>query len=109
MILKLFLYSQVSFGWGHALAQTSAGELYGWGNAADGGLGGILGQEDYESGLIDSSLPVEEAVKKMVVARVEKEKSMPIVWEPVKLEELNNRKIRDLVCGLDHSLVLCSK
>jgi len=38
---------------------------------------------------------------------IEKEKDMPIVWDPCLVEELHGVEVVDISCGLDHSLVLC--
>ncbi|KAL7216526.1 hypothetical protein ACSBR1_028468 [Camellia fascicularis] len=38
---------------------------------------------------------------------MEKEKDMPIVWEPCLVKELCHFRVVDVACGLDHSLVLC--
>ncbi|PQP97380.1 ultraviolet-B receptor UVR8 isoform X2 [Prunus yedoensis var. nudiflora] len=43
---------KVSFGWGHALALTEDGKLFGWGYSADGRLGSIT--ESLETSLLDS-------------------------------------------------------
>ncbi|KAG0503383.1 hypothetical protein HPP92_003455 [Vanilla planifolia] len=78
--------TKVSFGWGHALALTNSGKLYGWGYAEDGRLG---------------------KMEKLVAERIEKEKNMPVNWEPTLVQELSSIEIVDVACGLDHSLVLC--
>ncbi|KAL5865491.1 hypothetical protein ACOSQ3_003005 [Xanthoceras sorbifolium] len=108
---------KVSFGWGHALAQTEDGKLFGWGYSADGRIG-KLGKA-LESSPLDSHIDASkrnqelssstiEAAEKLVLEGMEKEKDMPIIWEPCLLEELNGVEVADLACGLDHSLVLCS-
>lgn len=108
---------KVSFGWGHALAQTENGKLFGWGYSADGRIGKIgIG---LEASPLDSTIDVPinahelaasklEIAEKLVLQGMEKEKSMPIIWEPCLVEELHNIKVVDIACGLDHSLVLCS-
>ncbi|XP_043700717.1 secretion-regulating guanine nucleotide exchange factor isoform X2 [Telopea speciosissima] len=104
---------KVSLGWGHALALTKDGKLFGWGYSADGRLGQIgeafemkpEGLSPTTGHLMDSAL---EVAKKLVLDRIEKEKNMPIIWEPCLLPELNDVKISDVACGLDHSLILCS-
>lgn len=50
-----------------------------------------------------------EAAEKSVMEAMEKEKDMPIIWEPGSVEELHGLKVADVACGLDHSLVLCCK
>lgn len=102
------------------MAQTSDGKLFGWGNSGDGGLG-TLGEDSDASSPITlpdsdpsrtprgSSVAAMEAVERMVLNKMEKEKSMPIIWEPCKIEELGGRMVSDVACGLDHSLVLCCK
>ncbi|XP_078443966.1 regulator of chromosome condensation (RCC1) family protein [Wolffia australiana] len=79
---------KVAFGWGHALAMTEDGKLFGWGNAEDGGLGRIMLQVCSSSDTIA-------------------EEGMHIAWEPRELEELDGRRVSDMACGLDHSIVLC--
>lgn len=49
-----------------------------------------------------------EAAEKLVLEAIEKEKDMPIIWEPTLIEEVNNAEVADIACGLDHSLILCS-
>ncbi|CAA6670790.1 unnamed protein product [Spirodela intermedia] len=115
-IVKIFCAGVIWMG--HVLAQTSDGKLFGWGNSGDGGLGILSGNSDASSTPLPDSDPsrtprassaaIMEAVKRMVLDKMEKEKSMPIVWEPCKLEELDGRMVSDVACGLDHSLVLCS-
>ncbi|KAL3508914.1 hypothetical protein ACH5RR_028315 [Cinchona calisaya] len=107
---------KVSLGWGHALALTKHGKLFGWGYYADGRLGKI--GKSFESSPLDSvdskSLPSEEisssmleTAEKLVLEGMEKEKDMPVVWEPTLIEELRDIEVVDVSCGLDHSLVLC--
>lgn len=50
-----------------------------------------------------------EVAEKWVLEGMEKEKDMPILWEPCLVEELIGVEVLDIACGLDHSLVLCSK
>lgn len=59
-----------------------------------------------ETRLSDSA---QELAEKLVSQGLEKEKEMPIIWDPLQLEELNGVEAVDISCGLDHSLVLCSK
>ncbi|KAJ9687103.1 hypothetical protein PVL29_015809 [Vitis rotundifolia] len=103
---------KVSLGWGHALAQTEDGKLFGWGYSADGRLGQVgKALEGFPLNSVAdrelSSLKLEVA-EKMVLKGIEKEKNMPIIWEPSLIEEENGVGIVDVACGLDHSLVLCS-
>lgn len=110
--------SQVSLGWGHALAHTETGKLYGWGYAADGRLGRI--GEAWETSLLDSgpdickttppvSSTILEVAEKRVSEGMEKERNMPIIWEPILIEDVHGVEVFDVACGLDHSLVLCRK
>lgn len=107
---------KVSFGWGHALAQTEDGKLFGWGYSADGRIGKV--GEALEASLLDSNanIPMNnkqrsgsglEVAEQMVLEGMEKEIDMPIIWEPQLVEELQGVEVKDIVCGLDHSLVLC--
>ena len=50
-----------------------------------------------------------EVAEKLVLEGIEKEKDMPIVWDPCFVEELHGVEVVDISCGLDHSLVLCRK
>ncbi|XP_030520837.2 ultraviolet-B receptor UVR8 [Rhodamnia argentea] len=109
---------QVSFGWGHALARTEDGKLFGWGYSADGRLGKIGGMVEISTlestasmsaNEIQGSSSVKEVAEKRVLEGMEKEKDMPILWEPCLIEELSGVEVSDIACGLDHSLVLCSK
>ncbi|POO02495.1 Regulator of chromosome condensation [Trema orientale] len=106
--------AKVSFGWGHALAKTEDGKLFGWGYSADGRLGSIA--ETLETSPLDSSViknngelssSTLEAAEKLVLEGMEKEKDMPIIWEPRLVNELNGVDVVDVACGLDHSLILC--
>ncbi|XP_015889993.1 ultraviolet-B receptor UVR8 isoform X2 [Ziziphus jujuba] len=107
---------KVSFGWGHTLAQTNDGKLFGWGYSADGRIGGIA--ETLETSPLESkpsacinnqepSASTWEAAEKLVLEGMEKEKNMPIIWEPRLVRELNGVEVVGIACGLDHSLVLC--
>ncbi|KAA8526662.1 hypothetical protein F0562_008135 [Nyssa sinensis] len=107
---------KVSLGWGHALAQTKDGKLFGWGYLADGRLGQI--GRGLETSPLDSSADISkttqqlsssilEVAEKLVLEGIEKEKDMPIMWEPCLIEELCGVEVIDMACGLDHSLVLC--
>ncbi|XP_051134913.1 uncharacterized protein LOC127254077 [Andrographis paniculata] len=106
---------KVSLGWGHTLALTKSGKLFGWGYYADGRLGKI--STLLEASPLDSvtqkvnsyrnSKSMIESAEKLVVEAIEKEKDMPIIWEPTLIEELGNVEVVDVACGLDHSLVLC--
>lgn len=109
---------QVSFGWGHALARTEDGKLFGWGYSADGRLGkigGMVEMSPLESTVSMSANEIQgpssakEVAEKRVLEGMEKEKDMPILWEPCLVEELIGVEVLDIACGLDHSLVLCSK
>ncbi|XP_004248218.2 ultraviolet-B receptor UVR8 isoform X2 [Solanum lycopersicum] len=105
---------KVSLGWGHALALAKNGNLFGWGYYADGRIGKI-GRELEISPLESNSIKPRsrgessaiEAAEKSVMEAIEKEKDMPIIWEPGSIEELHELKVADVACGLDHSLVLC--
>ncbi|CAJ2646419.1 unnamed protein product [Trifolium pratense] len=109
--------AKVSFGWGHALALTVDGKLFGWGYYADGRIGN-MGNDRLESSPLDSaaiafsnntqltSSDLEVAEKK-VLQGMKEESNMPIIWEPRLVEELRNVQVVDIACGLDHSLVLC--
>ncbi|KAK4763521.1 hypothetical protein SAY87_012959 [Trapa incisa] len=109
--------AKVSFGWGHALARTEAGRLYGWGYFADGRIGKV--GKSPETSFLDgigkvgkstsrlSSSSAQEIAEKRVLDGMEKENDMPILWEPCLVEKLQGLKVIDISCGLDHSLVLC--
>ncbi|XP_022846121.1 ultraviolet-B receptor UVR8-like isoform X1 [Olea europaea var. sylvestris] len=108
---------KVSLGWGHALALTKDGKLFGWGYYADGRLGKI--GEFFETSPLDSvaskvessgenSGSMTEAAEGLIFEAIEKEKNMPIAWEPTSIKELGDVKFVDMACGLDHSLVLDS-
>lgn len=111
------MIEQVSFGWGHALALTVDGKLFGWGYYADGRIGN-MGNGHLESSSLDSSATTHsinaqitssdvEVAEKKVLQGMEEENNMPIIWEPRLVEELHNVQVVDIACGLDHSLVLC--
>ncbi|CAN8259829.1 unnamed protein product [Cochlearia groenlandica] len=112
---------KVALGWGHALALTVDGKVYGWGYVADGRVGNVgltlepslldsftneYDDNDDDRGVADLDLEKEAAAKKVAEA-MEKESNMPIAWEPRVVEELRNVKVTDIACGSDHSLVLC--
>ncbi|KAI3921739.1 hypothetical protein MKX01_005428 [Papaver californicum] len=109
---------KVSLGWGHTLALTNDGKLYGWGYSADGRLGHIgisLEEMSMSPQILGASTSVEtrgttssfEVAEKLVLEQMQKENDMPIIWEPCLLQELNGVQVSDVACGLDHSLVLC--
>lgn len=108
--------TKVSLGWGHVLAQTTDGKLFGWGYSADGRLGRL--GETVKASPLDSSaelpgrhkMTTSEALdvaEKLVLDIMEKEKDMPIVWEPHLIEEPLSVPMTDISCGLDHSLLIC--
>ncbi|KAL7143563.1 hypothetical protein ABFS83_08G200100 [Erythranthe nasuta] len=107
---------KVSLGWGHALALTKDGKLFGWGYYADGRLGKI-GNLSEASPLdsfagklkLSNSNTMIKSAEKLVLEAIEKEKDMPIIWQPTLIEDLCDIEVVDVACGLDHSLVLCSK
>ncbi|KAL0406587.1 UNVERIFIED_CONTAM: putative E3 ubiquitin-protein ligase HERC6 [Sesamum latifolium] len=105
---------KVSLGWGHTLALTKDGKLFGWGYYADGRLGKIgksleaspldsVAEKLYSSSE-NSNLMVETA-ERLVLEAIEKEKEMPVIWEPTLVEELFDVEVVDVACGLDHSLI----
>lgn len=107
---------KVSLGWGHSLALTEDGKLFGWGYSGEGRLGQI-------GRALETSVPTSgaglyagpqqissstlEIAESLVLESMEREKNMPIIWEPSLLEEFYGIKVVDIACGLDHSLVLC--
>ncbi|KAM4118189.1 hypothetical protein ACB094_02G181700 [Castanea mollissima] len=108
--------AKVSFGWGHALALTEDGKLFGWGYSADARLGKV--GESIEKSSLELNAGISEnngqlsssafeVAEKLVLEGIEKEKDMPIVWDPCLVEELHGVEVVDISCGLDHSLVLC--
>ncbi|OVA04720.1 Regulator of chromosome condensation [Macleaya cordata] len=109
---------KVSLGWGHVLALTENGKLFGWGYSADGRLGQIgVALETFTSPhILDSATSMKtretstsflEAAEKLVLEQMEKENDMPIIWDPCLLQELHGVQVSDVACGLDHSLILC--
>ncbi|KAK1316183.1 Ultraviolet-B receptor UVR8 [Acorus calamus] len=107
---------KVSFGWGHALAQTKDGRVYGWGYSAGGRLGDMGKALETSSSppLVNNSTATSQTrssmldeAEKIVSEQMEKEKNMPIIWEPSLVQELQHLKFLDVACGLDHSLMLC--
>ncbi|TVU32939.1 hypothetical protein EJB05_24704, partial [Eragrostis curvula] len=88
---------KVSFGWGHAMALTKDGKLFGWGYSENGRLGEI-GQstrapsaEEYIGKTEDKySRSMLEAVEKMVEEKIRSEDNMPIIWEPSLVHEVTN-------------------
>lgn len=108
--------AKVSLGWGHALAQTEDGKLFGWGYSIDGRLGKFgqnLDNSTSKSTLStfnknqEISPSMLDAAEKLVLEDMEKEKDMPVIWEPFLIEEVCGVEVVDMACGLDHSLVLC--
>ena len=107
----------MSLGWGHALALTKDGKLFGWGYSADGRLGRIGDTEESplesRAGMLNltegNKSSTLETAENLVLEAMEKEKDMPIIWEPCLIEELRGIEVTDVACGLDHSLILCSK
>ncbi|KAJ3679055.1 hypothetical protein LUZ60_017066 [Juncus effusus] len=100
---------KVSYGWGHALALTKEGKLFGWGFAEEGRLG-QMGSIFHSDPSISENIakPSLEEVKKLVEERIKREDNMPIIWEPCLVRELSEIRVSDVSCGLDHSLVLCN-
>ncbi|KAG2720095.1 hypothetical protein I3760_02G019800 [Carya illinoinensis] len=107
--------AKVSFGWGHTLAQTEDGNLFGWGYSADARIGKV--GESFERSRLDSSVVIPEnkgqlsssafeAAEKLVLEGMKEEENMPIVWEPCLVEQLHGVEVTDIACGLDHSIVL---
>lgn len=108
----------MSLGWGHALALTKEGKLFGWGYYADGRLGKIGKPLEYSPldsapGQVGSSKEnsgsIFEAAEKLKLESIQKEKNMPIIWTPSLVEELYDIEVADISCGLDHSLILCCR
>lgn len=111
---------QVALGWGHALARTNEGKLYAWGYSANGRLGFTaasveeLKPQNHSNMVSAKKSTVNNAsrfeiAEKLVLEDLEKEKHLPITWEPSPVYDLNHFKVVDVACGLDHSLVLCEK
>ncbi|KAJ6795468.1 putative E3 ubiquitin-protein ligase HERC3 isoform X1 [Iris pallida] len=104
---------KVSFGWGHSLALTKDGKVFGWGYSKDRRLGELdqaldaptMKPPNADGNLWKSSLL--EIAEKLVAQKLEEEKNMPIIWEPCIIEELSNVEVSDIACGLDHTLILC--
>lgn len=98
------------------MALTKDGKLFGWGYAADGRLGQMEQKLDspqtqpleFDKSL-ESLTPMLDVVEKLVAEKIEKEKNMPIIWEPCEVLEVSCLNVSDMACGLDHSLVLCSE
>ncbi|CAD6251517.1 unnamed protein product [Miscanthus lutarioriparius] len=106
---------KVSFGWGHAMALTKDGKLFGWGYSENGSIGEMgqstraLSAEEYIGKMADKySSSMLEAVEKMVEEKIRSEDIMPIIWEPSLVHEVSHLEVSDVSCGLDHSLILCS-
>lgn len=106
---------KVSFGWGHAMALTKDGKLFGWGYSENGRLGEMgqstraLSAEEYIGKTVDKySSVMLEVVEKMVEEKIRSEDNMPIIWEPSLVHEASHLEVSDVSCGLDHSLILCS-
>ncbi|KAL3848668.1 hypothetical protein ACJIZ3_010550 [Penstemon smallii] len=107
---------KVSLGWGHGLALTADGKLFGWGYYADGRLGHIgVSLEASPLDSISSKIKSRnedpnsmiETAEKLVLEAIEKEKDMPVIWEPTLIKELHAVEVVDIASGLDHSLILC--
>jgi alpha-tubulin suppressor-like RCC1 family protein len=118
LFVAVSLIEQVSFGWGHALALTVDGKLFGWGGYYADGRIGKMGNGHLESSPLDSAATAFsnntqltssdlEVAEKKVLQGMKEESNMPIIWEPRLVEELRNVHVVDIACGLDHSLVLC--
>ncbi|KAK3002627.1 hypothetical protein RJ639_020468, partial [Escallonia herrerae] len=93
---------KVSLGWGHALALSKDGKLL-------AGISGTLEPSplDFIAAIStpeQTSSSIMEAAEKFVLEGIEKEKHMPIIWEPYLVDELRGVEIVDIACGLDHSL-----
>ncbi|KAL6604495.1 hypothetical protein ACP70R_028746 [Stipagrostis hirtigluma subsp. patula] len=106
---------KVSLGWGHAIALTKDGKLFGWGYSENGRLGEMghdsraPAAENYIAKTVDKySSSMLEAVDKMVEEKIRSEDNMPIIWEPSLVQEVNHLEVSDVSCGLDHSLILSS-
>ncbi|GKB41743.1 ultraviolet-B receptor UVR8 isoform X1 [Tanacetum coccineum] len=102
---------QVSFGWGHVLALTKDGKLFGWGYSADGRLGKrtVMGASPLDSvANLSASLKLEEA-EKLVAEAMDKENDMPIIWEPCLIDELKGVEVADIHSVYNNrNLVLCN-
>ncbi|KAL4185963.1 hypothetical protein AMTRI_Chr10g233460 [Amborella trichopoda] len=106
---------KVALGWGHTFALAKDGRVFGWGYSADGRLGQVGDMEP--SSLPSFTSPVVRNVtedtssllqvaEKLVSDDMEKEKDMPIIWEPSLLPDLIGVDVADIACGFDHSLIL---
>ncbi|CAN6237455.1 unnamed protein product [Urochloa humidicola] len=107
--------TKVSFGWGHAMALTKDGKLFGWGYSENGRLGEMgkstraPSAETCIGKTVDKySSSMMEAVEKMVEEKIRSEDNMPIIWEPSPVHEASHLEVSDVSCGLDHSLILFS-
>ncbi|CAL5023403.1 unnamed protein product [Urochloa decumbens] len=107
--------AKVSFGWGHAMALTKDGKLFGWGYSENGRLGEMVqstrapSAEEYMGKTVDKySSSMMEAVEKMVEDKIRSEDNMPIIWEPSLIHEASHHEVSDVSCGLDHSLIIFS-
>lgn len=90
--------------------------MFGWGYSADGRIGNL--GKALESSPLDSNIDISsesdreissstiEKAQKLVLEGMEKEKDMPIIWEPLLVEGV---EVVDIACGFDHSLVLGRK
>lgn len=89
--------------------------MFGWGYSADGRIGNL--GKALESSPLDSNVDISESdreissstiekAEKLVLEGMEKEKDMPIIWEPFLVEGV---EVVDIACGFDHSLVLGRK
>lgn len=92
--------------------------MFGWGYSIDGRLGKFgqnLDNSTSKSTLStfnknqEISPSMLDAAEKLVLEDMEKEKDMPVIWEPFLIEEVCGVEVVDMACGLDHSLVLCRK
>ncbi|KAG9448927.1 hypothetical protein H6P81_008892 [Aristolochia fimbriata] len=104
---------KVSLGWGHALAQTADGKLFGWGYAAIGRLGNV-GKALEDSDLANTISPpspkkscsIQQDAENLVLHQIERGKHMPLIWNPCLVQEFHGHEVIDVACGLDHSIVL---
>lgn len=100
----------MSLGWGHGLALSVDGKVFGWGYVADGRVGNVglpLEASPLDSVANGYGGDDQEAAEKKVAEAMRKENNLPIAWEPRLVEELRGVKVDDIACGSDHSLVLC--
>ncbi|CAM6117842.1 unnamed protein product [Calypogeia fissa] len=110
--------SQMALGWGHALACTTDGELYAWGYPADGRLGFRQEvQQPVKEGTLEATglsqdcesskkSDAAEGVDKKVSEMLEEEKAVIPLWEPRRVEALAHERVKQVACGMDHSLAL---